>query len=29
MNQVKELTANKLKVKIFETRGEMGNNASY
>jgi glucosamine-6-phosphate deaminase len=29
MNKVKELTANKLKVKIFETRAEMGNNAAY
>ena len=29
MSQVKELTANKLKVKIFETRSDMGRNAAY
>lgn len=28
MSKVKELTANKLKVKIFETRGKMGKNAA-
>lgn len=29
MNNVKELTANNLKVKIFETRVEVGNSAAY
>lgn len=29
MSQVKELTANKLKVKIYETRSEMGVGAAY
>jgi len=29
MSQAKELTANKLKVKIFETRNDMGRNAAY
>jgi glucosamine-6-phosphate deaminase len=29
MNTVKELTVDKLKVKIFDTRAEMGNNAAY
>ncbi len=29
MSKVKQWTANKLKVKTFQTRGEMGNNAAY
>ena len=29
MSQVKELTANKLKVKSFETRNDTGRNAAY